>query len=66
MVGRVPSDTVLKSMNTVHRLLLKITGGRFGSTSRGVPVLELTTTGRAQRPSPARCCSPAPLREGDA
>ena len=61
----MPSDTVLKSMNTVHRLLLKITGGRFGYDFGGMPVLELTTTGRRSG-EPRSVLLTAPLREGDA
>src|SRR5580698_2893551 len=42
----MPSDTALKAMNQIHRLLLKGTGGRIGWHFSGMPVLELTTTGR--------------------
>jgi deazaflavin-dependent oxidoreductase (nitroreductase family) len=42
----MPSDLVLKTMNNAHRLLLKVTGGRVGYDAMGMPVLELTTTGR--------------------
>lgn len=42
----MPSDLQLKVMNTLHRGLLKITGGRLGWRTGGMPVLELTTTGR--------------------
>jgi deazaflavin-dependent oxidoreductase (nitroreductase family) len=42
----MPSDLVLKTMNTVHRSLLKLTGGRAGWNVSNMPVLELTTTGR--------------------
>ncbi len=42
----MPSDFVLKAMNTVHRGLLKLTGGRLGWNASHMPVLELTTTGR--------------------
>ncbi len=42
----MPSDLVLKTMNTAHRLLLKVTGGRVGYDAMGMPVLELTTVGR--------------------
>jgi deazaflavin-dependent oxidoreductase (nitroreductase family) len=42
----MPSDTALKAMNQIHRLLLKGTGGRVGWSFSGMPVLELTTTGR--------------------
>ena len=33
-------------MNKVHRGLLKVSGGRLGWTAAGMPVLQLTTTGR--------------------
>jgi deazaflavin-dependent oxidoreductase (nitroreductase family) len=42
----MPSDVMLKGMNTIHRGLLKISGGRIGWTAGKMPVLELTTTGR--------------------
>src|ERR1700680_5037335 len=42
----MPSDLVLKVANTVHRGLLKATGGRFGWDLGHMPVVELTTTGR--------------------
>ncbi|HEX4538951.1 MAG TPA: nitroreductase/quinone reductase family protein [Acidimicrobiales bacterium] len=42
----MPSDLGLKAMNSVHRLVLSATGGRLGWSASGMPVLELTTTGR--------------------
>ncbi len=42
----MPSNVMLKGMNTIHRGLLKISGGRIGWTAGKMPVLELTTTGR--------------------
>jgi deazaflavin-dependent oxidoreductase (nitroreductase family) len=42
----MPSDLTLKTMNAVHRCLLKISGGRVGWRASNMPVLELTTTGR--------------------
>lgn len=42
----MPADVVLKAMNTAHRLLLKVSGGRVGYDAMGMPVLELTTIGR--------------------
>lgn len=42
----MPPDLVLKSMNRVHRLVLGATGGRLGWKAGGMPVIELTTTGR--------------------
>lgn len=41
----MPSDWALKAMNTVHRLLLTVSGGRVGWEAARMPVLELTTTG---------------------
>ena len=42
----MPSDFVLKTTNTVHRGLVKLSGGRLGWNASHMPVLELTTTGR--------------------
>lgn len=42
----MPADIGLKTMNTVHRLVLRTTGGRVGWSLLRMPVLELTTTGR--------------------
>ena len=42
----MPSDFVLKTMNTVHRTMMTVSGGRIGWTAANMPVLELTTTGR--------------------
>ena len=42
----MPSDFSLKAMNRVHRVLLGASGGRLGWHFSGMPVLELTTTGR--------------------
>ena len=55
----MPSDFVLKTMNTVHRGLLKISGGRVGWNARRMPVLELTTIGRKSgRPHSVMLTSP--------
>lgn len=42
----MPSDLAFKTMNAVHRGLLKISRGRVGWNAANMPVLELTTTGR--------------------
>jgi deazaflavin-dependent oxidoreductase (nitroreductase family) len=42
----MPSDAMLKTMNGLHRAVLKLTFGRFGWHAANMPVLELTTTGR--------------------
>ena len=41
-----PPDFALKAMNAGHRLLIKLTGGKVGYSTMGMPVVELTTTGR--------------------
>jgi deazaflavin-dependent oxidoreductase (nitroreductase family) len=61
----MPSDLFLKSMNTVHRLLLKVSGGRLGGEFGGMPVLELTTIGRKSG-TPRSVMLTAPLKDGDA
>jgi deazaflavin-dependent oxidoreductase (nitroreductase family) len=60
----MPSDLTLKTMNGIHRALLKVTGGKFGWEAAKMPVLELTTTGRKSgRPRSVMLTSP--LQEGD-
>lgn len=61
----MPSDLLLKTVNTLHRGLLKISGGRLGSRAGGMPVLELTTKGR--KTGHARTVMlTSPVQEGDA
>lgn len=44
----IPGDlsNKLKATNAVHRLILRLSGGRRGWEAKGMPVLELTTVGR--------------------
>ena len=42
----MPSNFSLRVMNGAHRFVIAITGGRFGWFMYGMPMLELTTTGR--------------------
>ena len=42
----MPSDFALKTMNAVHRAALRVTGGKTGWRASGMPVVQLTTTGR--------------------
>lgn len=42
----MPSDFALKAMNTIHRSILTLSGGRLGWRAGGMPVLELITSGR--------------------
>src|SRR5437660_5922808 len=59
----MPSDLALKAMNTVHRGVLKLSGGRLGWETAKMPVLELSTPGRKSgRPHSVMLTSP--LQEG--
>ena len=42
----MPSDGFLRTMNRLHRGLLKASGGKLGWTAARMPVLELTAIGR--------------------
>lgn len=58
-------DLGFKAMNAVHRILLKVSGGRVGWTAMDMPVLELTTTGRKSG-EPRSVLLTSPLQEGPA
>lgn len=60
----MPSDSVLKTMNLVHRVILKASFGRVGWNASNMPVLELTTTGRKSG-QPRSVMLTSPLKEGD-
>ena len=59
------SDVGFKAMNGIHRLLLKVSGGRLGWTAMDMPVLELTTTGRKSG-QPRSVMLTSPVQEGAA
>lgn len=61
----MPSDRALKSMNAIHRGLLALTFGKVGWKAGGMPVLELTTTGRKSGQERS-CMLTSPLQVGDA
>ncbi len=42
----MPSDLLLKSVNTVHKAMLTLSFGKLGWKTAGMPVLKLTTVGR--------------------
>ncbi|MBT95289.1 MAG: nitroreductase [Acidimicrobiaceae bacterium] len=42
----MPNDSVMKLANTLHRALIKVTSGRKGWDTFGMPVVKLTTVGR--------------------
>ena len=60
----MPPDLALKAMNTVHRFVLRVSGGRLGWDAGGMPVLELTTVGRKSGESRSVMLT-SPLREGE-
>jgi deazaflavin-dependent oxidoreductase (nitroreductase family) len=61
----MPSDMFFRGLNTVHRSVRKISGGRWGSDVDNMPVLELTTTGRKSG-RPHTVILTSPVRDGDA
>ena len=60
----MPNDLTLKAMNTVHRIILGISGGRMGWDVGNMPVLELTTTGRKSG-MPRSVMLTSPIQEGE-
>jgi len=61
----MPSDFTLKTMNAVHRVLLKVSFGRLGWTALRMPVLELITIGRKSGQRHAVMLT-SPVRDGSA
>lgn len=61
----MPSDFVLKTMNVVHRTILKLSLGKLGWQVGSMPVIELTTTGRKSG-QPRTVMLTSPLQQGDA
>lgn len=59
----MPSDLALKIMNSTHRVLLAASGGRVGWSVSGMPVVELTTTGRKSG-LPRKSMLTSPYQEG--
>ncbi|MHB8246743.1 MAG: nitroreductase/quinone reductase family protein [Acidimicrobiales bacterium] len=59
----MPSDLVLKLMNHSHRFVLGVTGGHLGWSAAGMPVVELTTTGRRSGQA-RRTMLTSPYQEG--
>ena len=58
------TDLMAKGMNVFDRSLLTVSGGRLGATAKGMPVVQLHTTGRTsgQRRSVMLTC---PIYEPD-
>ena len=61
----MPSDFALKAMNSIHRSMLALSGGRLGWSAANMPVLELTTTGRRSGQKRSVMLT-SPLQNGDA
>ena len=61
----MPSDAVLKTMNIVHRTILKLSFGKVGWSTGGMQVLELTTIGRKSG-QPRSLMLTSPIKVGDA
>jgi len=59
----MPSDFAMKTMNAVHRVILKVSGGRIGWSAQNMPVLELTTIGRKSG-QPRKVMLTSPYQEG--
>ena len=60
----MPSDPFFKVANAVHQTVLKLTGGRVGSSLAGMPILELTTVGRKTGQKRTVILT-SPVQEGD-
>ena len=61
----MPSDFAFKTTNLLHRTFLRLSGGRLGTEARGMPVVELVTTGRRSG-EPRAVILTSPIRDGDA
>ena len=59
----MPSDLSLKTMNLIHRTVMKISGGKLGWEGMKMPVIELTTTGRKSG-QPRTVMLTSPIQEG--
>jgi len=60
----MPSDFALKTMNTLHRVILKASFGKLGWNAGSMPVVELTTIGRKSG-QPRAVMLTSPIQEGD-
>jgi deazaflavin-dependent oxidoreductase (nitroreductase family) len=61
----MPTDLQMKAMNAFHRGLLRVSCGRLGWRTAGMPVLELTTTGRKSG-QPRSVMLTSPVQQDDA
>ncbi|MGQ0824483.1 MAG: nitroreductase family deazaflavin-dependent oxidoreductase [Actinomycetota bacterium] len=56
------ADAGLKTMNALHRTILKVSGGRLLKAPLGMPTVELHTIGRKSG-QPRKCLLTAPIRD---
>ena len=61
----MPSDLFFRGLNTVHRTVLKLSGGRLAWDVANMPVLALTTTGRKSGKKRTTMLT-SPVQDGDA
>jgi len=59
----MPSNVAFKAMNLLHQSVLKLSAGRVGWGAAGMPVLQLTTTGR-KTGQPRSVMLTSPLQQG--
>ena len=62
---RLGKDLSARAVTQYHRALLTVTRGRVGNSGFGMPVLELSTTGRKSG-KPRTIVLTSPVQEGDA
>lgn len=60
----MPSDLALKTMNALHRAVMRASFGKLGWKAGSMPVVELTTTGRRSG-QPRTVLLTSPVQEGD-
>lgn len=60
----MPTDRKLKTLNTIHRTVIKLSGGTLGTTFKGMPTIRLTTIGRRSG-RPHTVILTAPIIDGD-
>jgi deazaflavin-dependent oxidoreductase (nitroreductase family) len=62
---RTGKDLSARAVTQYHRAILTLSGGRIGNSGFGMPVLELTTTGR-KTGKPRTIVLTSPVQDGDA
>lgn len=63
-VSETLTDIQMKAMNTAHRLVLAVSGGRIGNRLGDMPVVKVTTVGRSSG-RPRTVMLTAPIQDGD-